>query len=55
MWELQDNFVLKWLGPYLAAINMPLLHCERDPSEQENDVPDFMTIKAAEEGVDEPR
>ena len=42
MFELQRDFILGFLGPYLSSIRMPLINCDKE--KQQNDIPDELKI-----------
>ncbi|WP_063762324.1 HNH endonuclease [Streptomyces sp. NRRL F-5123] len=43
-WEIMQEFLLGYLGPYLTEINTPLCHV-RNPQPQREDIPDVLTIR----------
>ena len=49
MTELQQDFVLGFLGPYLSYVSMPLLTGERQEPQRE-DVPHELVIQPSPEG-----
>ena len=49
MCELQENFVLGFLGPYLSYVSMPLFAGERREKQRE-DVPPELVIQPPPEG-----
>jgi hypothetical protein len=50
MRELQQNFVLGFLGPYLSYVRMPLLTAQRDEQQRE-DVPPELVIQPLPESL----
>jgi hypothetical protein len=52
MLELQRDFVLGFLSPFLAEAHLPLLGHVTNPRPQRNDIPDDLVIKLAEHDSD---
>jgi hypothetical protein len=52
MFELQKDFLLGFLMPFLAELRMPLIHVE-NPNSQRADLPDELRIYAASDEVPE--